>query len=80
MHRPTVDQVRRALVSDDPVFARKLVLAARDTIADHCSNAWRYRLNGLPGVIGYKDICGCRECEWLTPISRIFLPEEMPPA
>ena len=78
MNRPTADQVRSALVSDDPVFARGLVLAARDVIAEHCSNTWGYRVDTSAGVTPYKGICGCRECEWLTPISRLFLPEEMP--
>ncbi len=78
MHRLTADDVRSALASDDPDSARRLVLETRDVIADHCSNAWGYRVDTSAGVIGYKGICGCRECEWLTPISRVLLPEEMP--
>jgi len=78
MHRPTADQVRRALDSEDPAFARRLVLAARDVIADHCSDAWGYRFDNSSRVVGFRGVCGCRECQWLTPISRILLPEEMP--
>ena len=81
MDYPTADQVRRAVDSDDPAVAcgaRDLVLAARDVIADHCSNAWGYRVDSGAGITGYKSVCGCRECDRLTPISRLLLPEERP--
>ena len=70
------DLVRSALHSQ-PDLARDLVIAARDVIEAHCSNAWVYRVDIGPGVTPYKTLCGCRDCDWLTPISRILLPEEM---
>lgn len=60
----------------DPVRARSLVLDARAVIAEHAKFAWSYTIDVVDGVTPYKTLCGCAECERLTPIARILLPEE----
>jgi hypothetical protein len=84
MNRPTPAMVMGCLTSLDPtapdaVWARRLVLRARETVTRHAQIAWVTKARAMKAELrngGPPPSCGCRQCEWLPRIAEVLLPEE----